>query len=494
MSSEGSSGASERRNSLMDSVVHRLSVDLGVNLLGLDDNPLAPPVPNQVLDEEQAIAAAQGNVGEIEIVDNRVSILYQVYRTNVEGLVSATPALAFILGSKLLVDWLAAKGGPWGDTMGARCAICMAGIELLTMGLNYKNPGYVRKRLLLGVPAQIVFAVLLSYAAFDWKPGMWTPLMMTLSFWLSMIAHYPLNVEKTPFLQHARITLVLALVGHLGVVGFIYAIVIPTRLLAENDTPILTLLTTGVAFPFLAFLIRKAWVRMMEFYARGVKVGSLTILITPTVTLYFNTNIKYAIGSAMMQIVTEVLGKIWVVYSMKMQFKDYVRTLQEKPKGALGVAKVAVLKASQEAGVNKDVQQASLGETNEEEAEQDFEASVAAKQKRAFAMMAVRWHAEIVAEKGSILAAALIAYLYFADLVESDGQGLFLIGSVFYAAEALCDFIFVWVMDEHMDVPMLSAVAYEPLLSKDSMVSSVILALAFVAMSNCIAMAASVDL
>jgi hypothetical protein len=85
------------------------------------------------LDEEQAIAAAQGNVGEIEIVDNRVSILYQVYRTNVDGLVSATPALAFILGSKLLVDWLAAKGGPWGDTMGARCAICMAGTLMRSM-------------------------------------------------------------------------------------------------------------------------------------------------------------------------------------------------------------------------------------------------------------------------------------------------------------------------------------------------------------------------
>ena len=128
MAPAGSSGASERRNSLVDSVVHRLSVDLGVNLLGPDDNPLAPPVPNQVLDEEQAIAATQSSVvGGIKIVDNRVSILYQVYRTNVEGLVSATPALAFILGSKLLVDWLAAQGGPWGDTMGARCAICMAG-------------------------------------------------------------------------------------------------------------------------------------------------------------------------------------------------------------------------------------------------------------------------------------------------------------------------------------------------------------------------------
>ena len=129
MASAGSSRASERRNSLLDSVVHRLSVDLGVNLgdLGPDDNPLGA-LPQQVLDEEQAIAATQNTVvGGIETVDNPVSILYHFFRSNVEGLVSATPALAFILGSKLLVDWLAAKGGPWGDTMGARCAICMAG-------------------------------------------------------------------------------------------------------------------------------------------------------------------------------------------------------------------------------------------------------------------------------------------------------------------------------------------------------------------------------
>ena len=110
------------------------------------------------------------------------------------------------------------------------------------MGLNYKSTGYVRKRLLLGkfagpnmplhppytlhsgVPAQIAFAALLSYAAFDWKPGMWTPLMMTLSFWLSMIAHYPMNAQKIPFLQHVRSTLVLALVIHVGAVGFVYAI------------------------------------------------------------------------------------------------------------------------------------------------------------------------------------------------------------------------------------------------------------------------------
>jgi hypothetical protein len=128
MSSAGSSRASERRNSLIDSVLHRLSVDLGViGELGPDGVP-PPPGPSQVLDEEQAIAATQSTVvGGIETVDNPVSILYQVYRTNVEGLVSATPALALILGSKLLVDWLAAKGGPWGDTMGARCACCMAG-------------------------------------------------------------------------------------------------------------------------------------------------------------------------------------------------------------------------------------------------------------------------------------------------------------------------------------------------------------------------------
>jgi hypothetical protein len=217
----------------------------------------------------------------------------------------------------------------------------------------------------------------------------------------------------------------------------------------------------------------------MEIYARGVKAGSLSLLITPTVTLYFNTNIKYAIGSAMLQIVTEIAAKIVTVYMTKKQ--------------VFGHVKVAVLRqASKDAGDHLDGEQVGASKGREDDEEQRGDAE--SKKKHALAMMAVRWHAEIVAEKGCILAAALIAYLYFADLVESDGEGLFLIGAVFYAAEALCDFIFVWVMDEHMEVPMLSAVAYEPLLSKDSMVSSVILALAFVAMSNCIAMAASVDL
>ena len=220
-------------------------------------------------------------------------------------------------------------------------------------------------------------------------------------------------------------------------------------------------------------------VQRMELYAQAVKLGSLMILLTPTVTLYFNTNIKYAVGSAMMQIVTEIAAKIATAYMTKKQVFSHV--------------KVAVIgPASKDAGDHQDGQQVGASKGREDDEEQRGDAE--SKKKHALAMMAVRWHGEIVAEKGCILAAALIAYLYFADLVESDGQGLFLIGSVFYAAEALCDFIFVWVMDEHMEVPMLSAVAYEPLLSKDSIVDGVMLALTFVAMSNCIAMAASVDL
>jgi hypothetical protein len=234
----------------------------------------------------------------------------------------------------------------------------------------------------------------------------------------------------------------------------------------------------------------------MSFYAKGVKMTSLMILITPTVTLYFNVDMKYALGSAMMQIVTELLGKIWIVYAMKKQFKIYVETMEAKPKGVIGKLKAATLMASQEAGVNQDVQQIgrSLSAAAQEEGEKDFEASVEAKKKHAFAMMAVRWHGEIVAEKGSIVVAALIASLYFADLVESDAADLILIGCIFYAAEALCDIIFVGIMDKHMDVPMLSAVAYEPLLSKESATGALALAFTFLSMSSCIAMAASVEL
>jgi hypothetical protein len=261
----GSSRVSSRRNSLMDSIVHRLSVDLGViSDLGPDGAPLSfPQGLSQVWDEEHTTAAIPRSVSVMQVIhvmqttNHPVPLWYHTYKSNMEGLVSATPALALILGSKLLVDWLASKGGPWGDTMGARCTVCIAGVELLIMGLNYMSPGYVKKRLLLGkgshfiplhsptctsppytlhsgIPAQIAFSALLSYTVFDWKPGMWTPLMMTFSFWLSMIAHFPLNEEETPFLQHVGSTFTIALVAHLGVVGFVFAIVIPTRLLVRS--------------------------------------------------------------------------------------------------------------------------------------------------------------------------------------------------------------------------------------------------------------------
>jgi hypothetical protein len=351
-----------------------------------------------------------------------------------------------------------------------------------------------------------------------------------------MIAHYPMNAEKVPFLQHARSSLVIALVGHLGIFGFIFAIVIPTRLLVRSTPPPTPLAAnsldraggerqadphaahdgsrvsvpglplpqgvrqseSGGATGWLCLLLtylrfdcsQMVWktassstsstpVQRMAWYANGVKIGSLSILLTPTVTLYFNTSIKYAIGSAMLQIVTEIAAKIVTAYMIKKQVFSHV--------------KVAVIgPASKDAGDHQDGQQVGASKGREDDEEQRGDAE--SKKKRALAMIAVRWHAEIVAEKGSILAAALIAYLYFADLVDTDSTGLVLIGTVFFSAEALCDFIFVWVMDGHMDVPMLRAVAYEPLLSKESVLGAVMLALTFVSMSGCIAMAASIEL
>lgn len=309
----------------------------------------------------------------------------------------------------------------------------------------------------------------------------------------------------------------------------------------------------------------------MSMYANGVKLVSLALLITPTVTLYFNTNPKFALGSAMLQMVTELLIKIWTVYVTRVQVNAFAMGLKAKPKGVLGKVKVAVLTVAEDAGVNQDVKQGALGELRGENAqlklqvaahkrriedledenstlrrrlkrhkevgvssdssgsdefdhhgpdmesgveeegkaasvpvvydeegsgkdEQDFEASVDAKRNYVFAMLAVRWHGELVAEKGSIVAAAFVAYLYFEDLVETDSTGLILIGCIFYAVEALCDIVFVGLVDKHMGVPMLSAVVYEPVFSNESVVSAFMLALMFLGMSSCIAMAASVEL
>ena len=112
--------------------------------------------------------------------------------------------------------------------------------------------------------------------------------------------------------------------------------------------------------------------------------------------------------------------------------------------------------------------------------------------RRALALLAIRYHTEIVAEKGCIIVACEIAFLFFRDQVNTSSADLILIGIVFYALVMVTDCIFVWVMHNMLDVPILAAVPHSNLLSASSLRMHAILSLIFVVMSNCIAMASSV--
>ena len=107
------------------------------------------------------------------------------------------------------------------------------------------------------------------------------------------------------------------------------------------------------------------------------------------------------------------------------------------------------------------------------------------------ALLAIRYHSEIVAEKGCIVTACEIAFLYFRDQIDTSGTDLIIIGFVFYVFEMITDCIFVWVMHNMLDVPILSAVPHFEFLSTSNLRAQAVLSITFVAMSNCIAMASS---
>ena len=109
-------------------------------------------------------------------------------------------------------------------------------------------------------------------------------------------------------------------------------------------------------------------------------------------------------------------------------------------------------------------------------------------------MLAIRWNAEIVAEKGSIISGALMAYLYFRKLSGFSGFELSAVGSLFFLTEMITDSVLVCVMARVFAIPMLSASPKEDFFSKDALTSAIIVTLLYITMNACIAMAAAVEL
>jgi len=178
-------------------------------------------------------------------------------------------------------------------------------------------------------PTLYITFALMSWLFFTWKPGLWSPQLLSSGYALGTTASYPTLPKETrqPFLSEIIENIAVAFAGHFGIVLFVFAQVIPTRMLANNEnvSPIVVMLVTGVGFPFLSFLARKAFLSAMSKVFRGrlnrgeitkegylfamnsmVNTCAVSVLLVPTVLLYLNRSISYALLSAIAQIVTEV--------------------------------------------------------------------------------------------------------------------------------------------------------------------------------------------
>ncbi|GMH69188.1 hypothetical protein TrRE_jg11647 [Triparma retinervis] len=486
-------GPPPRRGSIVD-YIRRASVDAALEV-GVQLGAIGPDT-DDVMGE--AGPTSKRPRSSIAVIDNPVSFWSYTFTSNVQGLASALPSCLLILLMTFVNDNLVKLGGFFGDIHVVRCFGCLLYMDVGFLVIRWDR-AFTKRMLLCKVPGQITFMVAVS-SAFDWKLGPWTFVVATLAFCFGDMCTYAIDMQKQPrppMIKYMVKCLVTGFVMHGSIAFVISALIIPTKVLAEEENDKVTVGVTGIVFPGVIYLVRKILVSFIQKFVAGkegwsnekkvemltmmLSVGSLTILLTPSVLLYFNASVKYALYSALCQLFTEVVGKIWTVWATKKHFKMYIKELESNAGGKMNKLKVAVLKLSQEAGINHDV-------ANERDGDIDSTELL----RRALALLAIRYHTEIVAEKGCIIVACEIAFLFFRDQVNTSSADLILIGIVFYALEMVTDCIFVWVMHNMLDVPILAAVPHSNLLSASSLRMHAILSLIFVVMSNCIAMASSV--
>ena len=125
---------------------------------------------------------------------------------------------------------------------------------------------------------------------------------------------------------------------------------------------------------------------------------------------------------------------------------------------------------------------------------------IKSKKKHAYSMLAIRWHAEVVAEKACIIAACLCAVSYFGSGADTDSMvqmsevELAQAGTILFGMEIIADTFTVFILNKFLNVPMLSAIPHLSPLSTTAINDSLLLAFAFTAQGRCIYMASLVEM
>lgn len=143
-------------------------------------------------------------------------------------------------------------------------------------------------------------------------------------------------------------------------------------------------------------------------------------------------------------------------------------------------AEVGVVESENEGKEEKEVEGKEIEKESEDEDEEEVEDEKDSK--HLLGLLALHFYTDIVAEKASIICAALIALLHFRDLTETGASGVVTIGLIFFAFECVCDFSFVCIMDTFFSVPILSVITYENAFSVENVGASIIMAFFFAAM------------
>lgn len=299
---------------------------------------------------------------------DKISIVAHTGHSNFRAVLTSIPAsaLVYFVYSYLSIV-IPAAGGMWGDHHAVLCAACMFGMEAMLMAVWRFERGYMLRRVFCCAPVLWLTFILTSKFAFDDRPGHWSSALMTASWTVGGISTWPLEPpSRLPFVQHVKESVIIALVGHGGFIVVIFGQIIPTKLLSHTN-PVLTSLVTGVAFPFLTWVLRKitlgnfgAIVKIAIERGRAdhegslrtfdlfVKAASSALALTPCVLNYLNTSIKLAVVSAVLQMMSEILGKIWIVYFTRKTFADYIAAVN----GERGALTKALHFASSEPGVD----------------------------------------------------------------------------------------------------------------------------------------------
>ena len=418
----------------------------------------------------------------------KISASLHTMKTNFLAVIISIPALVLLyVIYEQVSERILEIGGMWGDHHAILCASCMISIEALQLFVWNFERGYVTRRLVQWPVTWLAFMLISKYA-FDDRPDLWAVLLMSVAWAVGGMATWPLQPEPRPtFFKHATKAVFISAVFHGGFTIIVYGQIIPTRLLSHSSGLLCSFLT-GIGFPFLNWIVRKVAIgfcasltkgkvskvpkdsqdankerkELMAVFNRLVKVISSGLAITPCVLNYLNSNVKLAVLSAVLQMVTEVLGKIWIVY--------FTRKLYDPASSAMS------------------------GTTVDPEKIMECQEML----DQAMLLMAARWNAEIVAEKVGIILASFIAIELFGGGSDSAGlttEQLILVAVIFFAMEFVTDVVFVLVMDQFLRVPILSkAINESGIFTKNVVQDSVIMTFMFVAMGSCIKMAVIIPL